>query len=177
VSRSFQPEAIATARLRLREPRVDDAARIAEFASDVDVARMTTSIPHPFKQAYAEDFLRRMEARDRACEAVFAIEHPQDGLVGVIGFHPKEQPLPEVGYWSGKPHWGQGYATEAAAAAMGWAGEGWGKRVVVSGHFADNPASGRVLEKAGFLYTGVIEPRHSMARGEEAATRMMVWLA
>ena len=82
-----------------------------------------------------------------------------------------------MGYWIGRPYWGQGYATEAATAALAWAGAGWGKRLVVSGHFADNPASGRVLEKAGFLYTGVVEPRHSKARGEAAATRMMVWLA
>jgi RimJ/RimL family protein N-acetyltransferase len=48
---------------------------------------------------------------------------------------------------------------------------------VASGHFADNPASGRVLEKAGFLYTGDIERRYSRARAEAVDTRMMVWLA
>ena len=42
---------------------------------------------------------------------------------------------------------------------------------------ADNPASGAVLIKAGFLYTGDVMPRFSAARGEEAPTRMMVWLA
>ena len=51
------------------------------------------------------------------------------------------------------------------------------KNVVVAGHFADNPASGRVLEKAGFLYTGETRPAFSCARGESADTRMMVWLA
>ena len=83
-----------------------------------------------------------------------------------------------MGYWIGRPYWGQGYATEAAAGAVGWAGadagaSGW----VVAGHFADNPASGRVLEKAGFLYTGVVAPQFSKARGAVAPTRMMVWLA
>jgi RimJ/RimL family protein N-acetyltransferase len=62
-------------------------------------------------------------------------------------------------------------------AVLSWAREVWGRRAVVSGHFADNPASGRVLEKAGFLYTGEVQPRHSTARGEVAPTRMMVWLA
>jgi len=47
----------------------------------------------------------------------------------------------------------------------------------MSGHFADNPASGRVLEKAGFLYTGEVQSRRSTARGAAAPTRMMVWLA
>jgi RimJ/RimL family protein N-acetyltransferase len=172
-----QPETITTARLALRAPRLDDAARLAELANDFDVARMTTAMPHPYSRDDAEQFLRRMEARDRAREAVFAIEHPEDGLVGVLGFHPAPECGAEVGYWIGRPFWGQGYATEAAKAALDWAGGGWGRRMVVSGHFADNPASGRVLEKAGFLYTGVVQPRRSKARGEDAPTRMMVWLA
>ena len=60
---------------------------------------------------------------------------------------------------------------------MDWARRKWKKRAVVAGHFADNPASGRVLSKAGFLYTGEVKQRPSLARGEPAATRMMVWLA
>jgi RimJ/RimL family protein N-acetyltransferase len=172
-----QAETIATERLVLRTPRLDDAARLAELANDFDVARMTTEIPHPYSLGDAETFLRRTQTHDRARQAVFAIEHPQDGFVGVLGFHPKEPAASEVGYWIGRPYWGQGFATEAAKAALDWAGAIWGKRLVVSGHFADNPASGRVLEKAGFLYTGVVQPRHSKARGEAAATRMMVWLA
>jgi RimJ/RimL family protein N-acetyltransferase len=172
-----QLETIATNRLLLRAPRADDAVRLAELANDYDIARMTIGMPHPYTRDYADDFLRRMEARDRDREAVFAIEHPRDGLIGVLGFHPIDPRAPEVGYWIGRPYWGQGYATEATTAALDWAHSGWGRRLVVSGHFADNPASGRVLEKAGFLYTGVIQPRHSKARGEDAATRMMVWLA
>ena len=49
---------------------------------------------------------------------------------------------------------------------------------MVAGHFADNPASGQVLCKAGFLYTGDVELRPSAARGRaDVPTRMMVWLA
>jgi RimJ/RimL family protein N-acetyltransferase len=83
----------------------------------------------------------------------------------------------EVGYWLGRPFWGFGYMTEALSAAMAWAAGPWGRRWMVSGHFDDNPASGRVLIKAGFLPTGEIRWRFSLARGEAAPTRMMVWLA
>ena len=138
---------------------------------------MTTAVPHPYGLSDAEAFLAGMERLDRAREAVFVIEHRHDGAIGVLGFQPSRGLGPEIGYWIGKPYWGQGLASEATAAALTWAGRDWGKRVVVSGHFADNPASGRVLEKAGFLYTGEIEPRHSKARGALAPTRMMVWLA
>ena len=94
--------------------------------------------------------------------------------MGVLGFHPKVGLSPEIGYWIGRPFWGAGYMTEAVIAALEWARQGWAKRLLVSGHFADNAASGRVLVKAGFLYTGEVESRHSTARGEAADTRMMV---
>ncbi|MFI4976123.1 MAG: GNAT family N-acetyltransferase [Caulobacterales bacterium] len=169
---------LATGRLTLRSPTAADAPRIAALGNDFEVARMTTSIPHPLTLEQVEDFLQRMACRDPAEEAVFALETPDDGVIGVLGFHPQdEESAPEIGYWLGRPYWGRGYATEAARAAMAWARDDWGRRFVMSGHFADNPTSGRVLCKAGFLYTGQVEQRHSLARGEDAPTRMMVWLA
>ena len=68
-------------------------------------------------------------------------------------------------------------ATEAAQGALAWARNDWRRKVVVAGHFADNPASGQVLCKSGFLYTGDVELRPSAARGQTVPTRMMVWLA
>jgi RimJ/RimL family protein N-acetyltransferase len=142
---------------------------------------MTTSIPHPLTLADAEAFLARMEDRDPEREALFAIEASDSpeprGLVGLLGFHPGEAGAPEMGYWLGRPFWGRGLMTEAVRAALVWASEAWGRRFVPAGHFTDNLASGAVLIKAGFLYTGEIRVRFSMARGEPAATRMMIWLA
>ncbi|MHB8530327.1 MAG: GNAT family N-acetyltransferase [Caulobacteraceae bacterium] len=166
-----------THRLTLRPTMAEDAPRMAILADDSGVARMTTSIPHPFRLEHAEGFIARMAEADPARERVFAIEHPGEGLVGVVGFHPKDGKIPEVGYWLGRPYWGRGYMTEAATAAIVWAGGEWKKRCVVSGHFTDNPASGQVLCKTGFLYTGVVEPRYCLAREADAPTRMMVWLA
>jgi RimJ/RimL family protein N-acetyltransferase len=168
---------IQTERLTLRAPQVSDAPRIADMANDIKVARMLAPLPHPYAVEDAESFLLRMEAADRAREPLFIIDHRQAGTVGVIGFSETDDLGPEVGYWIGRDYWGQGLATEATNAAMAWARDAWGRRVVVSGHFEDNPASGRVLIKAGFLYTGRIEARRSIARDAEVPTRMMVWLA
>jgi len=168
---------IRTERLRLRKPRLKDARRIAELANDIEVARNLARMPHPYGLKDAQEFLARMAGRDPARASLFVIDHEQDGLIGVLGFEPNAQGRTELGYWLGRPYWGQGYATEAASAALGWAANDWRRKLVVAGHFADNPASGEVLIKAGFLYTGEVQVLACAARGENVPGRMMVWLA
>lgn len=164
----------AAERLTLRPLASHDAVRIAALANDYDVTRMTSRMPYPYALEDAERFLALDP--DPGREVTFAIDHPQEGLIGVMGFHGSDPVQPEIGYWIGRPYWGQGYATEAARAALIWASKDWGKRSIKAGHFADNPASGQVLSKAGFLYTGVVEMTPSLARGEPAPSRKMVWL-
>ena len=191
---------IETRRLALRAPGAHDIPRIAQMASDPDIARMTCRMPTPFRTEDAEAFVMNVAMQDPRRANTFVIEHEDHGPVGVLGlFHDSTrepdsrhrwnraafppQPIrlddqaPEMGYWIGKPFWGRGLATEAAQGALAWARGRWSKKAVVAGHFADNPASGRVLEKAGFLYTGETRRQFSRARQAEVDTRMMVWLA
>jgi RimJ/RimL family protein N-acetyltransferase len=176
-SPEVQP-AIATERLLLRAPRMTDAPAAAELANDLGVAGMTTAMPFPYSLAHAEAWLGEVARPDPRREAAFAIEHRDFGLIGMLVFDEPVPGRPELGYWLGRPFWGRGYATEAASAALGWARADWRKNVVWAGHFADNRASGQVLVKAGFLYTGDVEARPCAARGGQAVpTRMMVWLA
>lgn len=169
---------LSSERLTLRRPAADDATRIAELANDFDVARMTTRMPHPYTRKDAEEFVARVGGRDDPDSATFLIEVDGQGPAGMIGFFLDEGARwPEIGYWLGRPFWGRGYATEAATAALAWADDGWGRAVVVSGHFHDNDASGGVLCKSGFLYTGVVERRFSRARDAHVDTRMLVRLA
>jgi RimJ/RimL family protein N-acetyltransferase len=171
------PPEIATPRLRLRAVSRADAPLMTGLADDLDVARMITSIPHPFRLDDAEGFIERMVACDRSREALFAVERRGEGLIGVLGLHPNEAGQVELGYWLGQSHWGRGYMTEAVRAALDWVRADWTPAYLISGHFTDNPASGAVLCKAGFLYTGERRARFSLARDDEAITRMMIWLA
>ncbi len=167
---------ISSERLILRGPVVTDAPAIASLANDLNVAGMTGMIPHPYALANAETFIVQAQACDWTNEANWVIEHQTFGVVGGLGL--KCGARPELGYWIGRPYWNRGYATEAVRAALRWVKRDWRRNVVVAGHFADNPASGQVLCKAGFLYTGDIERRPSAARGrDDVPTRMMVWLA
>lgn len=167
---------IETRRLTLRSPTRADASRIVALADNWNIARMLSRMPHPYRPEHADRFLEACEAHDPAREQVFAIDLEDEGLVGVIGLDPHEEGT-ELGYWLGQPYWGRGLVSEAVDAVLAWARKSWRRRHIVAGHYSDNPASGRVLCKAGFLYTGRIELRDSQARGEPAPTRMMVWLA
>jgi RimJ/RimL family protein N-acetyltransferase len=168
---------ITTPRLRLRPMRHSDATAIAHYAGEPDVARMTTRMPHPYDLKDAQGFIEAVAMTGE--ERVFAIADQADSLIGALGFHALDRHgAPEIGYWLGKPYWGQGLATEAVSATLVWAHRDWGRKVVRAGHFADNEASGAVLVKSDFLYTGEVQKRSSVARGGEIApTRMMVWIA
>ncbi|MGE5566718.1 MAG: GNAT family N-acetyltransferase [Parcubacteria group bacterium] len=168
---------IETRRLTLRAPERRDVRKMAELANDFDVVRMTCRMPWPYRRKDAEAFVERCEHRDWRSDATFAIDLEDEGFVGCLGFFRNADGELETGYWIGRPWWGRGLATEALKGALVWASRDWGKRCVTAGHFADNPASGTVLTKAGFLYTGVVKQLPSIARGEAAPTRMMVWLA
>jgi RimJ/RimL family protein N-acetyltransferase len=171
---------VSTERLILRGPVKTDAAAIAFLLNDLNVAGMTSQIPHPYGLDDAETWLSEAGRCDYVETADFIVEHRNFGVVGGLSFMAGRDPVgrPELGYWVGRPYWNRGYATEAVRAAMKWAKRDWRKSVVVAGHFADNPASGQVLCKAGFLYTGDVERRPCRARGrDDMPTRMMVWLA
>ncbi len=172
-----QTPRIETRRLLLRAPEERDIGVIAEFCGDYDVARMTTAMPHPYRLEDAQSFLYRTMAYDPREQAIFLLEHENEGPVGMLGFHPGEDRFPEMGYWIGKPFWGRGFATEAAEAGLVWASRKWGRRAIGAGHFPDNPASGRVLTKAGFLYTGEVRTQLCVARRQPVGVRMMMWLA
>lgn len=168
---------LETRRLSLRAPGPSDISHLANLANDRDVAKMTLRMPHPYAVSDAEAFVLNVAVQDPQRARTFLIEHENHGPVGVIGLFEDCDPAPEVGYWIARPFWGRGYATEALQGALVWAARAWRRRALVAGHFTDNPASGRVLEKAGFLYTGEVRRGFSRARGAETDTRRMVWLA
>ncbi len=166
-------EQLKTERLILRPMGGSDVERLAELANNWDVARMLTRMPFPYTRAMARDWIAR-QATDRAegAEFVYAITH-EDGFIGTCGVQAHADGTNEIGYWVGEPFWNKGYATEAAHAVLNEAAARFGAGTLISGHFADNHASGRVLTKLGFRYTGE-EKRWSLARNEHVHALRMV---
>jgi RimJ/RimL family protein N-acetyltransferase len=142
---------LETKRLCLRAPRLGDAKTVATLANDRRIAENTARIPHPYKLSDAENFITRAGKPD---EAVFLITLRDRSVIGACGIVLQEAG-PELGYWLGVAHWGQGYATEALHAVIDYAFTDLAHESLQAGARVTNPASRRVLEKCGFQWTGV----------------------
>lgn len=136
---------------------------MTRLAGDALVAETTLNIPHPYPPAEAEAWIRRHREEAESGNALnLAIERRDDrALVGAIGLRiVPEHARAEVGYWIGVPYWGNGYATEATRALIDHAFDELGLNRVYAFHFTGNPASGRVLEKAGMRFEGELREEH-----------------
>lgn len=153
-----------TPRLTLRPGWPEDAPALTRAIAHWDVAKRLARLPWPYTLEHAESWLTAPAAPDDVGLLIYAHEHEVPSLVGGVGLHPRGQEL-EIGYWLTPAAWGRGYATEAGRAMVGIARHALGRKRLVSGHFVDNPASGKVLTKLGFEQTG-LEKRDCLARGE-----------
>ena len=160
-----------TERLLLRPGWAEDAPELARAIADEQVVRNLATAPWPYRQEDAEAFLAA--PRDPVMPS-FLITERTDGaprIVGSCGLGRRPSGSVEMGYWIGRQHWGKGFATEASRALIEIAKALKLPRLEAS-HFLDNPASGRVLEKLGFVATGMSAERYSCARGGEAMAKI-----
>jgi [ribosomal protein S5]-alanine N-acetyltransferase len=153
---SSQPS-LLTARLRLRPFTLEDASDVQRLAGDRAVADTTLSVPHPYPDGAAEEWIETHAAGFAAGrQANFAITLREGGLlVGAIGLVIDAGfGRAELGYWMGRPYWGQGYATEAAGEVVRYGLEELRLERIFATAMARNPASIRVLEKVGMMREG-----------------------
>jgi RimJ/RimL family protein N-acetyltransferase len=159
MSQELAKSIIGTRRLILRPLRESDAAAIFALFNDWDVARWLSSPPWPYTRADAENFVRAVLDPANDTEVAFAITL-HDRLIGSIGLRrwPASKLQSEaglnIGYWLGTPYWGHGYMTEALRALVNHVFALSGADAIFCGAFADNRASLRVQEKAGFMPAG-----------------------
>jgi RimJ/RimL family protein N-acetyltransferase len=161
-----------TERLLLRPGWSQDAPALFEAIADERIVRNLATAPWPYRLGDAEAWLA---AERKPSEPSLLIMRRTDGppeLIGAIGFGRRPTGEMEFGYWIARRHWGLGYATEAGRALLAAARHGLRVGRLDAGHFLDNPASGRVLDKLGFRPTGIVAPRYSAGRGEVAACRL-----
>lgn len=163
---------IVTDRLRLSPVGPEHRDAVVLALSDEEVARNLARVPYPYTAEHFDAYLADLAENSLRGELCLAISDWKTGdFLGFIGLR-SGQPHPEIGYWLAKPYWGNGIMKEAAAALLDHVFAISDEPVICSGHFVDNPRSGKVLGFLGFRETGTSKV-HSLARGEDVDHRDM----
>ncbi|MCY1644111.1 GNAT family N-acetyltransferase [Methylorubrum sp. SL192] len=153
---------IETRRLWLRWPTARDAEAVSRFAGDPAVAEMTARISSPLPLPEAESFVIQARAMNTAGEGLIMAlcrRAAPANLIGVVSVENRPDAVePHLGYWLGRPFWGEGLMTEAAEALVDATFAYAGERALASSAMIGNPGSRRVLEKCGFRLTGESAP-------------------
>ncbi|MFI6093588.1 GNAT family N-acetyltransferase [Streptomyces sp. NPDC051218] len=151
---------LRTTRLRLRPFTEADADPLFALHSSTQVMRYWDSAPWN-DRARAERFIAVCgRIADEGTGARVAIDRASDGAFvgwcGLIDWDPDNRSA-SLGYCLDPAMWGHGYATEAAHALLQWAFDTWDLNRVQAEADTRNAASGRVLEKVGFVREGTLQ--------------------
>jgi RimJ/RimL family protein N-acetyltransferase len=162
-----------TPKLALTPFRHDDAGSLVELLCDEQIHGTMLRMPYPYTLADAVRFLETA-AKPSELNPRFAIRR-QGQLIGGFGLDRGEAQweahAAEIGYWLGRPFWGQGIMTAVVGAAAGHAFEQLNLRRLTAGIFSPNPASARVVEKCGFVEEGLLRGKF-MKGGELIDVRL-----
>jgi RimJ/RimL family protein N-acetyltransferase len=145
------PLILQTARLCLRPLADADWPDVARIGGQPGVARMMASVRAPWAEADVRAWIARSHWRGLPGFRL-AVCLPDGALIGTVGIGPKA--APSCAFFLDPAQWGYGYTTEAMQALLADAIPRFALTAIEAEHFADNPASGRVLLKLGFRKTG-----------------------
>ncbi len=143
-------------RCTIRDWRLDDVESLAKHANNRRVwLTLRDRFPHPYTIEDAKNFLERATA-DKEQEKFYCIDIG-GAAAGGIGFRPGEDVYrytAEFGYWLAEEFWGQGIMSEVVATFVDYCFANFPLNRIFASVYANNPASARILEKAGFVFEG-----------------------
>ena len=144
---------ISIARWKLRPWRPSDVDALVKYANNYAVWRnLRDRFPHPYTANDAEEWVQLSMQREPAINLAIATTDEPIGGIGIRLQDDVHFRSGEVGYWLGEPFWGQGIATKALRAFSEYAFSNFDLVRLYAIVFEWNPASTRVLEKAGFSF-------------------------
>ena len=142
----------------LRPWKTDDLASLLRNAGNPNIARfMTDSFPHPYQEENGRAFIQFANSDQPV--RIFCIDMEGEACGG-IGIHPQsdiQRKNAELGYWLGEPFWGKGIMTRAIPMVVEFGFRNYDIERIFARPFGNNPASQKVLEKAGFTLEARIE--------------------
>lgn len=141
----------------IRDWRPDDESALVAVADNRKIWRnLQHGFPHPYTRADARQWFALPAAMREPTHWAIEVDGVAVGGIGVDLGEGVFERSAHFGYWLGEPYWGRGLMSEAARATSVYALDRFGLARLEAGVFAWNPASMRVLEKAGFVREGVL---------------------
>jgi RimJ/RimL family protein N-acetyltransferase len=142
-------------RCELRPWRKSDRASVARHANNPRIAlQLRDRFPHPYAESDAKAWLARVTPERPRGHLAIAVDGEAVGGIGLELGADVHRRSAEVGYWLGEEFWGRGIMTEVVGAFTGYAFRTFDLCRLFAGVFETNPASARVLEKAGWVLEG-----------------------
>lgn len=141
----------------MRAPRLNDAASLAKHANSRDVwINLRDGLPHPYSLNDAVTWIGSIKDQQPRVSFIIDVDGEAIGGIGFVLGSDIERRSAEVGYWLGVSHWGRGIATAALERICQYGFEELGLLRIFATPIVWNPASFRVLEKAGFEREGIM---------------------
>ena len=165
-----------TERILLRPWQDSDAETLFKYASDPEVGPRAGWPPHKSVEESLEIIRTVFNA-----EGMWAVILKESNeAIGCVGYLPASasnlkiaEDHAEVGYWIARPYWGKGICTEALQMVIDYCFNEKGFTILWGDYFPSNPASGRVMEKCGFVDTGVETLCPNLQVGSDCPVRVM----
>ena len=144
-------------RCALRRWAKSDVSSLVQHANNLNVARhLRDRFPHPYTRAHASAFLTHAIAGEPPTNLAIVVNDEAAGGIGYVRGSDVERYSAEIGYWLGEEFWGRGIATEALRMLTHQLFADGQLLRLFALPLADNLASIRVLEKAGYELEGLL---------------------
>ena len=145
-------------RCMIRPWRLDDAESLVKHANNRKVwLGLRDLFPHPYTIQDAQEFLQRATSELPTTKFCIEVNGRAVGGMGIRLGQDVHRHTATLGYWLGENFWRRGIMTEAVTALTDFCFENFSLRRISAEVFANNPASARVLEKAGFVFEARLE--------------------
>jgi [ribosomal protein S5]-alanine N-acetyltransferase len=140
-------------RCTIRPWRLDDAESLAKHANNRKVWLAVRDLfPHPYSIQDAHEFLQPAISEQPTTKFCIEVEGAAAGGIGIHVGQDVHRHTATLGYWLGEEFWGRGIMSEAVTAFPDFCFKNFPLHRISAEVFANNPASARVLEKAGFVF-------------------------
>lgn len=158
---------LESSRLKYRAFTISDASSIHVLLQEKEIIDNTISIPYPYLQGMAEEWIGTHQAQLELNDYKYAIILKEsNSLIGAIELVVTEEFKHGcLGYWLGKPYWRKGYGTEMLSRIIQFGFEDLMLHRIFGEYFDHNIASGRIMEKNGMVYEGKLR-EHKIKDGK-----------